>query len=54
MNSIYESIMRGLNDILEYERGDKTKAYVVEYGEEECVKIIAEREMQGKGQGDNV
>lgn len=43
MSSVYESIIRGLNDILEYERGDKTKARVVEYSEEECAKIIAER-----------
>ncbi len=41
--SVYENIISGLNEAIEFARGDKTKARVVEYSEEECAKIIAEQ-----------
>ena len=41
--SVYEDIIAGLTEAIEFARGDKTKGREVEFSEEEIGKIISER-----------
>ena len=48
MSRIYESIMAGLTEALEYARGDKTKCRENVYSEEEIKQILSEKSKNKK------
>ena len=41
--SVYESIVRGLNDAIEYEKGNNGKARVTEISDEHYDRVMAEK-----------